>query len=294
MTVFIILNYKTYQETSCLVRDLVNQGIGDRKIIIVDNLSPNGSFDILKQEFSGISSVDVISSGENGGYAKGNNYGLRFAKKYNPDYVCIINNDVKFSIKDIEELELRYNNLENVGLIAPVQKIPTGENADFYKLSEPSFADDVISYLPYLDKLPMFRHAYYENTTTKNVQQVDVIPGAFIFTSYKLLESYDFMDEQTFLFCEERFLAKKLKNNGFKNYILLDRYYIHEHSTTINSEASIINQIFMILDGRIKYTYQYRKHPIIKSAILKLMCYFLVFLVHMRNKLRKLAIIKSS
>ena len=287
MTVFILLNYKTYQETISLTRNLLKQGLGNRRIIIVDNLSHNGAFGILEKEFNGVLNVDVVSSGENGGYAKGNNYGLRFAKRYNPDYACIINNDIKFSIKDIETLEQKYNHLGNVGLVAPIQKLPSGEIADFYKLYEPTFIDDLISYVPYLDKLKKFRHKYYENTNKSNVQQVDIIPGAFIFGAYSLLESIGFLDEETFLFCEERFLSKKIKMINKENFILLDSYYIHDHSTTINSEASVIKQMRMILDGRIKYTYRYRKNPHIKSFILKSVCEINVLLMYIRSFLRK-------
>ena len=88
-TVFIILNYKTYKDTLVLVDSLLEQGLGNRRIIIIDNASPNESYEILNAKYGNNGSVDVIYSEENGGFSKGNNIGLRFAKKYNPRYASM-------------------------------------------------------------------------------------------------------------------------------------------------------------------------------------------------------------
>ena len=120
-TVFLILNYQTYTDTIELVNELLSQEIGNRKIVIVDNCSPNGSYGHLQQEFANSIYVDVIQSGYNGGYAKGNNFGLLYIEKYAPEFVCIINNDVHFSLATIKKMEDMYANLDNVGIISPTQ-----------------------------------------------------------------------------------------------------------------------------------------------------------------------------
>lgn len=77
---FLILNYKSYLDTIRVTDELLEAKRRDSKIIIVDNASPNESFQKISEAFSENDLVDVIQSRENGGYAKGNNYGLRYAK----------------------------------------------------------------------------------------------------------------------------------------------------------------------------------------------------------------------
>ena len=126
---FLILNYKTYPDTIRVTNELLEAKRTDLKIIIVDNASPNESFQKISDAFYGNDLVDVIQSLENGGYAKGNNYGLRYAKRYAPEYVCIINNDVHFSWDTVDALLKIYGKLDKPAIISPIQMLPSGKIA---------------------------------------------------------------------------------------------------------------------------------------------------------------------
>ena len=58
-TIFVILNYKTFSETITITNELLSNGLGDRRVVIVDNASPNDSFDILTNAFLNESKVEV-------------------------------------------------------------------------------------------------------------------------------------------------------------------------------------------------------------------------------------------
>ena len=60
-TVFLILNYKTYNDTIRLTKELLLNELGDRLVIIVDNASPNESFSILNNTFK---KTDKVESGQ--------------------------------------------------------------------------------------------------------------------------------------------------------------------------------------------------------------------------------------
>lgn len=275
-TVFIILNYKTYNDTITLTDELLNQRLGDRKILIVDNDSPNKSYDILKYNYEKKENVEVVSSGLNGGYAKGNNYGLRYVKRYNPKYVCIINNDVHFSLEMIKRLEDRYASIDKVAFISPIQYLPSNKVAPFVNLKTiPSFWDDVKS----ISGLFKHRiHRFEADEQGGDLQKVEIVPGAFLFVDYSLFEKLGFFYEGTFLFCEERFTAKRVKEFNLYNYVLLNEKYLHMHSTTINSEASQRRQQKMLFEGKVLYTICYREYPLIKVGLLNIFYYtFLPF-----------------
>lgn len=284
---FLILNYKTYKDTVRVVEELVTSGMPNIRILIVDNASPNNSLNILRDRYNGSSIVDVISSGENGGYAKGNNFGLRYAKRYAPEFVCVMNNDVHFTKETIYSLIDTYRILNKPAVISPVQYLPNNERAKFPSLlSLPSFISDA----KYLLGLSTKFHEYVANTDMPNIQEVAIIPGAFLFIKYDVFEQIGFFDERTFLFCEERFLARKVKDSGFSNYLVLDLSYLHEHSKTISSEASEKKQRELIQDGRIEYAKKYYMPlNMVKVNLLRLL-YIISEAIHFfKKQFRKLS-----
>ena len=265
---FLILNYKSFQDTIRVTREVLDFNQKDFHVVIVDNASPNESLEELNKAFRCTPSVTIIQNSTNSGYAKGNNVGLKFLKKLNPMYVCIINNDVHFTLQTIRNLCEWYKMLPNPAVISPIQKNPTGEIASFLTLDIPTLLYDIKTYTILFQPV---KHRYYQNTKIKGVQEVGIVPGAFLFINYKLFESLDFFDEETFLFCEERFLGRKIERNNLKNYIILNEDYVHEHSKTINQESSQNMQQEYLFEGKIKYWKRYSKTPMIVFLLLSTM-----------------------
>lgn len=101
MTCFVILHYMTENETISSIESILNNVVGRKKIIVVDNGSSNDSGSYLIEKYKDNIDVDVIISKDNVGFAKGNNIGYRYAvTTYNPDFIVIINNDVEIYQKD--------------------------------------------------------------------------------------------------------------------------------------------------------------------------------------------------
>ena len=265
----VILNYKTYLDTERLVKKITSEECNHNLFIqVVDNASPNESYEYLSRNLRQ-ENVNVYLNDSNSGFAKGNNVGLRLLKTFNPEYVLILNNDIYFDNSLFAKLIKTYESINGCGIIAPIQKLPNGKNERFYSLDMPTFGMDLRSYTLFLSRKKNYWE-YKENTQYSNIQETPIIPGCFIFIDYKLFESIGFFDESTFLFCEERFLAKKLYDIGKKNYILLDCSYIHDHSKTIKQEVSNLNQKRLIRDGHIAYTRKHRSLPLIKTILIRI------------------------
>ena len=96
-----------------------------------------------------------------------------------------------------------------------------------------------------------------------------IIPGAFSFIDYGLMAELGFFDEDTFLYCEERFFAKKAMLAGYYNYIILGDTYLHQHSLTISKETTARRQRQMIFKERCNYHKKYTKHYRIGVLCLK-------------------------
>ena len=114
---FLILHYNNIELTTKAVNSIrsLDKAVGqgdlelenETDIVIVDNGSPNNSGIVIKQLYENTPGIHVILTGENGGFAKGNNAGFKYIKeklcsppKGAVDFVIDLNNDITFPQKD--------------------------------------------------------------------------------------------------------------------------------------------------------------------------------------------------
>lgn len=266
----VILNYKSYDDTIRAAEHILGQKTGLNIFIqIVDNKSPNESYEVLKERFADVPNVDVCQSQDNGGYAKGNNLGISRLKSVRPKYILIQNNDIYYDISVLEDCVAKYGEFGDAGVIAPVQTKPDGTVHRFRSLKVNTFMKDLRSSLLFADRFFRGSHVYKPDVEGINAQRVDIVEGCFLFAEYDLMERISGFDESTFLFCEERFLYEKMRAAGRQNYILLDQTYVHDHSKTIKGNVSSLRQKELLLDGKISYTRRFRRYPSVKVALLK-------------------------
>lgn len=105
---FVVLHYKNISDTiECLqsIKKLKHQE--EISIIVVDNNT------LDKNEYNKLKKYtpDIIELQTNMGFAKANNIGCKYAiKKYNPNFIAVINNDTLVSDIDfIEKIKQLYN-----------------------------------------------------------------------------------------------------------------------------------------------------------------------------------------
>ena len=271
----VILNYKTWEATTQLVDALQKQTIApDLAVVLVDNASPNGSYDRLlelKDQFSNV--VAVLQTGGNLGYAKGNNYGLQWLdENVHPDYVVIANNDIELPDDCLEKLALRFPTLDKVCIISPVQLLPDGRRLYGWNLG--SWWNDVknLSLLyRWVNKRKSSTQATQKQKDSRDDKEpmpIDLILGSFMFASFERFKEIGFFYPGTFLFVEERFVAYATKQAGYRNYVLPDMTYLHNHSQTINTAFSQVKKYKMQYDGWLKYTRKCRKCGWLKAAVM--------------------------
>ena len=187
----VILNYTSYRDTINLVEELQHQSVvEDIQIVIVDNASPNDSYQKLKLLEKAYQNVVVIKTIQNLGYANGNNFGLNYLDEHmQPEYVAILNNDIILPHNCFEKLVEKHKELKNPAIIAPKQLDIHEREMLPYPLN--SFLTDCLS-LFFITKL-FYKHRAlkYKDTSGNGAMKVDVIPGSFMFSSklyvYKII-----------------------------------------------------------------------------------------------------------
>ena len=189
-----------------------------------------------------------------------------------------------FDREMVDRLSLCYKQIPDAGIISPIQMLPNGKVANFRSLGFPTFWKDFFYYLIPSRKF----HTYYENTDHKDIQKVYEVPGAFMFADYKRLAAVDFFFEGTFLYNEEYFIAERLKEKGWHNYVVLNETYVHEHGKTINSEKSRHQQYNLIFEGRLLFGRLVRHDSSLQQFSLKLVYCWYLLRISVENRLRRM------
>lgn len=265
----VILNYNSFVDTIKLVNELQQQTVVvDMKIVVVDNASPNSSYQKLKPLEKEYLNVVVLQTRENSGYAKGNNFGLNYMNEnLKSKYVAILNNDVHLPKDCFERLIERYRVLDSPAIIAPKQLDINNKEISPHSLN--SFLDDCLNLFYVLKYFHKNNALKFNDNTGYKAMRVDIIPGSFMFTSFDIFKKMGFFYPNTFLFGEERFIAIKVSQMRLNNYILLDENYIHAHSKTINTVFSQIEKYRLLYKSWLEFTRVYRSYGKLKAAILK-------------------------
>ena len=235
----VILNYNDYETTTKLINTIKDFSALDH-IVIVDNNSTNNSYEMLKEYEN--NKIVVLQSGKNGGYGFGNNVGIKYCNEIlGCDYCLISNPDVVFSNKFVRVLISFMDKNDKCGLVSGIQK---GPNASAWK--ETSVVGDVIFNNMLLNKI--FKPRYYpKEYFNRSVCKVYAVPGCLFLARIDALYDIGLYDEDFFLFEEEKILAKKLMNNGWKSYIVAKISYIHTHSVSINKSLRKLGEAKRVL-----------------------------------------------
>ena len=253
---FIILNYNSFEDTKKCAYNLLSLDT-DYSIIIVDNMSPDGSYDALKKTFSSNIQVSVIQTNHNAGYAAGNNYGIRYAiDKYDPQFISIINPDVLIPEKTIieklcsllsENERCMFAGGKPVKEWSPNEVLPTGWNV-------PDPLTAVFSHSL------LWRNKVNDLDSKKNGKiRVECIAGCFFIAKTKLFREVGFFDEGTFLYNEENILGIRSKRKGYYGIIDLSLCYYHNHLEKDESNISFYEKV-----TKTRETYKSRRYMISK------------------------------
>ena len=88
--VCIVLNWNGWPDTIQCLASLANQNYPNLQVVVVDNHSTDDSVAQIQSAFP---NVLLLNSPDNGGFAKGNNIGIRYAMAAGADFVWLLNND---------------------------------------------------------------------------------------------------------------------------------------------------------------------------------------------------------
>lgn len=262
----VILNYKTYEKTIECVDSIVLTMKKKYKIYIVDNFSPNNSFEILKTRYINDKKVKVLKAPNNGGFAKGNNIGIQECIENKYEYVLITNNDIIFTDNSIEKMYNFISNKQDVVIVGPkiTKKNKTHQQSSV--LREKKISE-------YIGISKYFRKSLsLDERNLNEASKVFSVSGCCFLVNLHLFKKIGAFDEGTFLYNEENILGTQAKTYNYDVYFLPSATVIHDHGSTSGTESMFVNKEF--IKSALYYWKKYR--GLNRLEIYLLWCYYTI------------------
>jgi GT2 family glycosyltransferase len=191
----------------------------------------------IAAENEGAARLILIQTGSNGGFAVGNNVGIRYAIKKNADYIWLLNNDTLIEAGTLTAL--------NDMMVANTKIGALGSVIRFAK--EPY---DIQTYgggrlLPLIGT----------DGFVKQKGDVDYIAGTSLFVRTELFQKVGLLDEGFFFYWEDVDFSTRAKTKGWQLDTAEDAVVYHKFSATVVSQ-SLKSDLFKVASLR-RY---FRKH----------------------------------
>jgi GT2 family glycosyltransferase len=250
----VILNYVTYNKTiECVESIIENISKIDYQIYIVDNASPNESYDYLNDKYNHYKNIHVLNTKENIGFARGNNLGISKAMKDGIEYIILTNNDILFKKNSINRLYEFIKLKKDAVIVGPRIYTPNGDVQHSSSLVKSSYYE--VLGLNFLVKDRSSK--VLDEINLKTPKKVYTVSGCcFIISASKFKKMRGF-DENTFLYNEENIIGSQAEKNNYNTYFYPTASIVHHHGATTGKQNLFVAR--ELLKSSLYYWRAYRE-----------------------------------
>lgn len=221
----ITVNYNKLSVTREFLQSIQQMTYPHYEVIVVDNASSEAGFEKIEKEFS---TVTFIRNPLNSGFAGGNNKGIKIAKG---DFLLLLNNDTEVEKGFLEPLIACFLSDERIGMVSPKIK--------YFN------APDVIQYAggvainPVTGRGKFVGNKRKDSLVYKDSKRTELIHGAAMMVSRRLLDNIGPMDENYFLYYEELDWCERAKRAGFCLYFVGNSVVYHKESVSVGKNSPL-------------------------------------------------------
>ena len=205
----IVLNWNSYADTFECLRSLGELNYPDFKVFLVDNDSKDDSYSRLIDDFNNsIFNLDIefIQTGENLGFAGGNNAAIRRAYSEEYGYYWLLNNDTIVDKNALLQLVVGVKQKEDVGIV--------GSKIYYCGTDVIWFAGGRVN--TWSGETRHIGLNEIDNGQFDTEMEVDYITGCSLLLKKQRLEDIGYMEEDYFLYYEETDWNIRAKSKGWR------------------------------------------------------------------------------
>ena len=278
----IIVNYnvKYYLEQCLEAVRRAAQGL-QVEVFVVDNLSTDGSIDYLRGRFP---EVTFVENRENVGFSRANNQAIRMSQGR---YVLLLNPDTIVA----EDTLARF--------VAFMEAHPEAGGAGAYMLNvDGTFAPESRRGLPtpfvamckmtglaaLFPKSRLLGRYYMRYLDENEVNEIEVISGAYMMLRREALDKVGLLDEDFFMYGEDIDLSYRILQGGYKNYFLPARMLHYKGESTVKSSYRYVYTFYQAM--RLFFRKHYGHYSFLVSVPINMAIWARSFMAYAGNRLR--------
>lgn len=246
-TAIVIVNWRGWSDTIECVRSCLLLDQPGAFIVIVENGSGDESLERLTEEFGGEQRVHLVDSGENLGFAGGNNVGIRYARERGCDYIWLLNNDTVVDPDALSALVRAARSDASIGIWG----------SKIYYHSQP----DVLWYAgatidPKIGWTHQLGQGECDEGQYDTVRRTEYVTGCSLLVSTKVIDAIGLMDESYFLYWEEVDWCYRALRHGWESAV--EPASVLWHKVSASASASRRVQVRYEMRNRLIFHRRYR------------------------------------
>ena len=200
----IVLNWNAWEDTIECLSSLQKLDYPNYVTVVVDNGSTDGSEDRIREAHP---SITILQTGENLGFAGGNNVGIRYALERGAEYVWLLNNDTVVDPKALGSLVEEALSNTCIGVV--------GSKIYYYEPPDTIwFAGGTLN--------PLTGRTAHPGAGERDVGQydsprdVDYIAGCSLLARKEMVNRIGLLDPNFFIYFEDLDWATRAKRDGWR------------------------------------------------------------------------------
>ncbi|WP_257092835.1 glycosyltransferase family 2 protein [Methyloversatilis sp. XJ19-13] len=222
----VVLNWNGKADTLACLASLRLVSPATPRIIVVDNGSVDDSVLAIRQAFP---NVDLLPTGENLGFAEGNNVGIRHARSLGASHVLLLNNDTEVAPDLIEQLLAAHARHPQAGIIGP----KTYYHADPKRIWWAGGRWDEAGQC-----FAQIGDGEIDQGQRDHEVATEFIVGSAMFVPSEVLEQVGLLDSRYFLNYEEIDLCTRVQRAGYSLVYAPQARIWHKVSASFGAEES--------------------------------------------------------
>lgn len=232
MIYIILINYNGFKDTADCVDSIKESNMSANiRIVIVDNASPDGSGERLKEKYKDDKQITVLPQAENRGFSAGNNIGAEYACGEGAEYIVFLNNDTVADKSFLDGIIDYYNSDRSIGMI-------TGKILYYDQPKTIWYAGGV--YNPKKAKAAHIGSEQPDDGQYDDIKEITFCCGCYLLMSAENFKKIGPMPGAYFLYCEDLEYSLRAMRAGYKIIYYPESRIYHKVSASTGKASSVL------------------------------------------------------
>jgi hypothetical protein len=231
-TWIVVVNYNGMEDTRRCLRSLAAMSC-PASVVVVDNASEIDPTDVLSREFSW---CHFVRNSVNGGWAGGNNTGIRFALDRGASCVVLLNNDTVVAADFVDRLETAAAAYPAYGIIGPVIR--------YLDPPHEVMTDGVVFNGPAAAGFFQRKIVPLVDSAVPPLTEVDIVNGCCMLVRAEVFARIGLIDERFFLIHEESDFCLRAQRAGFRLGVIGEALVWHKGSSAFKRTGKRLQRYY--------------------------------------------------